>query len=58
LSSLDEEIGGCLVWFCGCFRAAGRSTLLAVIEDLANEVAVGDVFDDAEMATAERAATV
>ena len=29
--------------------------LLDVIEDLANEISVGDVFDDTELPTAERA---
>ena len=43
------------MWFCASFRPAGRGTLLTVIEDLANEIGVGDVFDDAELAAAERA---
>ena len=55
LSALDEEIRGCLVWLCECFQPAGRGTLLTVIEDFANEIGVGDVFDDTELATAERA---
>ena len=55
LSALDEEIRGCLVWFCAGFRPAGRGTLLTVIEDLANEVGIGDILDDAELASAERA---
>ena len=29
--------------------------MLDVTEDLAHEVGIGDVFDDAELATAERA---
>ena len=55
MSALDEEIRGCLVWFCACGWPTGRGTLLEVTEDLANEVGVGDVFDDAELASAERA---
>ena len=55
MSALDEEIRGCLEWFCGCWRPAGRGTLLTVIEDLANEIGLGDVFDDAELAIAEQA---
>ena len=43
------------MWLCASFRPAGRGTLLTVIEDFANEIGVGDVFDDAELATAERA---
>ena len=53
--SASEEISACLLWVCGCFRRAWRSTLLDVTEDLAHEVGIGDVFDDAELATAERA---
>ena len=34
------------MWLCASFRPAGRSTLLDVIEDFANEIGVGDVFDD------------
>ena len=56
LSALDEEIRGCLAWFCASSRPAGRGTLLTVIEDFANEVGVSEVFDDAELAIAERAA--
>ena len=56
LSALDEEIRGCLVWFCAGFRTPGRGTLLTVIEDFTNEVGVGNVYDDAELAIAERAA--
>ena len=36
-------------------RFAWRGLFLDVSEDLANEVGVGDVFDDAKSATAERA---
>ena len=35
---------------CGAGHAA-----YGVIEDFANEIGVGDVFDDAKLATAERA---
>ena len=44
------------MWFCACGWPAWRGTLLEVTEDLANEVGVGDVFNDAELAIAERAA--
>ena len=50
-----EEISACPLWVCVFFRRAWRGTLLAVIEDLANEVGLGDVLDDAELASAERA---
>ena len=43
------------MWYCACGWFAGRGTLLDVLEDFANEIGVGDVFDDAELATAERA---
>ena len=55
VSAFDEEIGKCLVRACASGRPAGRGLLVTVIEDLADEIGVGDVFDDAELATAERA---
>jgi hypothetical protein len=51
----DEEISACRLWVCGRFCPAGRGTLLDPIEDLANEVGIGDVFDHPELATAGRA---
>ena len=55
MSALGEEIRASLVWFCAFWRPAGRGTLLDMIEDLANEIGIGDVFDDAELPAAERA---
>ena len=37
-----------------CWQAKG-STAVDVIKDLANEVGIGDVFHDAELAVEERA---
>ena len=52
VSAFDEEIGKCLVRACASGRPAGRGLLVTVIEDLADEIGVGDVFDDAELAAA------
>ena len=55
MSALGEEIRESQVWFCACWRPASRGTLLDVIEELADEIGVGDVFDDTEFPAAERA---
>ena len=54
-SAFDEEVLKSCVCVGPGRRFAWRGLFLDVSEDLANEVGVGDVFDDAESATAERA---
>ncbi len=49
----DEEIGVSWMRVCASGRPGWWSLLLDMGEDLANEVGVGDVLDDAKSASAE-----
>ncbi len=54
-SVFGEAIGKGLVGQCPYCPQMGLGTPLNVIDDIANEIKIGDVYDDAELSTAERA---